>query len=254
MNYKPPYRPKVSSELVEKIKRIEAKWQERWKRDGIFNANPDPSRKKYFVTFPYPYVNAYPHLGSAFTILRVDITARFKRMRGYNVLFPQGWHATGGPIVSASLRVRERDPKIMDSLRSMGIRDEDIPKFEDPMYWIEFFTKEWRRDLERYGMSIDWRREFFTTSKNPYYSKFVEWQYLKLREKGLLGRGSHPVVWCPKEMKVVGDHDRPDEYVGIGPVEAVIIKFRSGSGLVLPALTYRPETVFGVTNIWVNPD
>ncbi|MET1102073.1 MAG: leucine--tRNA ligase [Pyrodictiaceae archaeon] len=246
--------PRAKRELVEKLKAIEAKWQERWMRDKIFEADPDPTRPKFFVTFPYPYVNGLPHLGSAFTILRVDITARYKRMRGYNVLFPQGWHATGGPIVSAALRVREGDETIIRMLKSMGVREDEIPFFREPAHWVKYFTKQWRKDLERYGMSIDWRREFFTTSLNPYYSKFVEWQYYKLREKGLVGKGSHPVVWCPKEKKVVGDHDRLSGYEGIGPIEAYIIKFRSEKGLILPALTLRPETIYGVTNIWVNPD
>mgnify|MGYP001770620891 CR=1 FL=1 len=246
--------PKVDRRLVERLKTIEAKWRARWASDKLFQVDPDPSRPKFFVTFPYPYVNGYPHLGGAFTILRVDITARFKRMRGYNVLFAQGWHATGGPIVSAALRVREGDPKILADLKLMGIPDEDVEKFSDPKYWVEFFSKGWRRDLELYGMSIDWRREFYTTYLNPYYSKFIEWQYLKLREKGLVGIGEHPVVWCPKEGKVVGDHDRPDEYAGIGPVEATIIKFKSKDGYVIPTLTFRPETVFGVTNIWVHPN
>ncbi|MCE4599264.1 MAG: leucine--tRNA ligase [Desulfurococcales archaeon] len=246
--------PKVNPKMVEELKKIEAKWRERWKRDKLFEADPDDTRPKFFVTFPYPYVNAYPHLGGAFTILRVDVTARYKRMRGYNVLFPQGWHATGGPIVAAAIRVRERDKSIVNALKEMGIPDEDIPKFENPVYWVKFFTKAWREDLEKFGMSIDWRREFYTTSLNPAYSRFIEWQYYKLREKGFVGKGTHPVVWCPKELKVVGDHDRPDEYAGISPQEAVIIKFRGDDGLVYPALTYRPETVFGVTNVWVNPD
>jgi leucyl-tRNA synthetase len=239
---------------VERLKRVEEKWQARWREARLFEADPDPSRPKFFITFPYPYVNALPHLGSAFTVLRVDVMARYKRMRGYNVLFPQGWHATGGPIVAAALRLREGDEKVRRMLLDMGIPEEDIPKFHDPAHWVRHFTREWRRDFERYGLSIDWRREFHTTSLNPPYSRFVEWQYLKLREKGLIGKGEHPVVWCPKERKVVGDHDRPDEYAGIGPERAVIIKFRGRDGLVYPALTYRPETVYGVTNIWVHPE
>ena len=246
--------PRAPRELVERLKRMEEKWQKRWSEARLFEADPDGSRPKFFITFPYPYVNSYPHLGSAFTILRVDVMARYKRMQGYNVLFPQGWHATGGPIVSSALRVAEGDPKIIEILKSVGVREDEIEKFKDPAYWVEFFTRGWKRDLQRYGLSIDWRREFYTTKLNPYYSRFIEWQYLKLREKGLVGKGSHPVVWCPKERKVVGDHDRPDEYVGIGPVEAVIIKFRLEDGRVLPALTFRPETVFGVTNVWVNPN
>ncbi len=206
------------------------------------------------VTFPYPYVNALPHVGSMFTLLRVEFTARYKRMRGYNVLFAQGWHATGGPIVSAALRVREGDPKQIGILRSMGISEEEISRYAKPEYWVEYFSREWRRDLERLGVSVDWRREFYTTGLNPPYSAFVQWQYLKLREKGLVFKGSHPVVWCPKEKKVVGDHDRPDEYVGIGPEQVTIVKFRGGDGRVYPCLTYRPETVYGVTNIWVRVD
>ncbi len=239
---------------VEVLKEIEVKWQKAWEEQRIFEADPDYSRPKFFITFPYPYVNAYPHLGGSFTILRVDVMARYKRMRGYNVLFPQGWHATGGPIVASALRLREGDPKIIATLKSMGVPDEELEKFKDPSYWVYYFTRGWKRDLKRYGMSIDWRREFYTTRLNPYYSKFIEWQYLRLRDKGYIAKGRHPVVWCPKEKKVVGDHDRPDEYAGIAPVEAVIIKFRDHEGRVYPALTFRPETVYGVTNIWVRPD
>ena len=245
--------PSPNREALEFLKRIEEKWQKRWAEARVFEADPD-KRPKFFVTFPYPYVNAFPHLGSAYTVLRVDILARFKRMKGFNVLFPQGWHATGGPIVAAALRVREGDPKQIRILKMMGIKEEDIPKFRDPEYWVKFFTREWRRDFQRYGLSIDWRREFYTTYLNPPYTKFIQWQYNKLREAGLIAKGKHPVVWCPKEHKVVGDHDRPDEYVGIGPEEVVIIKFRGEDGLVYPCLTYRPETVYGAVNVWVNPE
>ena len=254
MSRQPALEPRVDPSLVARIKAIEEKWQTRWREAGVFEADPDPSRPKFFVTFPYPYVNALPHMGSAFTVLRVDVTARYKRMRGYNVLFAQGWHATGGPIVASALRLREGDERIRRLLIEMGVPEEEIPKFHDPAHWVRHFTREWRRDFERYGLSIDWRREFHTTSLNPPYSRFVEWQYLKLREKGLIGKGEHPVVWCPKERKVVGDHDRPDEYAGISPERAVIIKFRGDDGLVYPALTYRPETVYGVTNLWVHPE
>lgn len=237
---------------MEFLKSIERKWQEKWRNARIFEANPD-NRPKFFITFPYPYVNAYPHLGSAYTVLRVDIFARYKRMKGFNVLFPQGWHATGGPIVTSALRVKERDPKILHTLKMMGIKDEDIPKFEEPIYWVKFFVRAWREDFQRYGLSIDWRREFFTTYLNPPYVKFIEWQYLRLREKGLVSKGKHPVVWCPKEQKVVGDHDRPDEYAGISPEKMIIIKFKGEDGLIYPCITFRPETVYGAVNIWVNP-
>lgn len=245
-------KPRADPRKISFLKEIEEKWQKRWRDAKIFEADPD-ERPKFFVTFPYPYINAYPHLGSAYTVLRVDIIARYKRMKGFNVLFPQGWHATGGPIVAAALRVSEGDQKQINILKMMGIPDDEIPKFKDPKHWVEFFKEAWKRDFQRYGLSIDWRREFFTTFLNPPYNKFIQWQYRKLREKGLIVKGTHPVVWCPKEQKVVGDHDRPDEYVGIGPEEVVIIKFKGEDGLIYPCLTYRPETVYGAVNIWVNP-
>ncbi|MEM4516195.1 MAG: leucine--tRNA ligase [Thermofilum sp.] len=246
----PPLDEEKRNFLVE----IERKWQRIWQEKKVFEADPDPSRPKYFVTFPYPYINAYPHLGTAYTVLRVDILARYKRMRGYNVLFPQGWHATGGPIVAAALRVREGDRKQIEILKSMGIPESEIKKFEKPEYWVEFFRGGFKEDFQRYGLSIDWRREFFTTYLNPPYTKFIQWQYSRLRKLGLVTRGTHPVVWCPKEGKVVGDHDRPDEYAGIGPEEVIIIKFRGEDGYVYPCLTYRPETVYGAVNVWVNPE
>lgn len=242
------------SEIINNLKNIENKWQNKWNENKIFEANPDENKKKFFITFPFPYMNGLPHLGSAFTILRVDVMARYKRMKGYNVLFPQGWHATGGPIVASARRIKENDIKKIQELKSMGIPEELIKNFEEPSYWVYYFTSEWEKDLKRYGLSIDWRRKFFTTSLNPYFSKFVEWQYYKLRERNYIAKGSHPVVWCPKEKKVVGDHDRPDEYAGIGPVDATIIKFKMEDEKIVPALTYRPETIFGVTNIWVNKD
>ncbi|MEM4008714.1 MAG: class I tRNA ligase family protein, partial [Thermofilum sp.] len=159
--------PEVNKERRDFLKSIEEKWQKFWEQNRVYEADPDPSRQKFFVTFPYPYINAYPHLGTGYTVLRVDILARFKRMQGYNVLFPQGWHATGGPIVAAALRVREGDPKQINILRSLGIPEEEIPKFRDPEYWVYFFKKEFRRDFQRLGLSIDWRREFFTTRLNP---------------------------------------------------------------------------------------
>ncbi|NOZ81851.1 MAG: leucine--tRNA ligase [Candidatus Micrarchaeota archaeon] len=230
----------------------ERKWQQKWEEAGLFEPEPD-KRKKFFITFPYPYQNGPPHIGHGFTFLRNEVFARYKRMRGFNVLLPQAWHATGGPIVASALKIREGDEKQIKTLKSLGIPEDEIKKFSDPEYWIKYFTSKWKKAFKSLGASVDWRREFFTTHLNPAYSKFIEWQYRKLRDLGYLVKGSHPVVWCPKEKKVVGDHDRPDEYAGIVPEEVVLIKFSRGK-IIFPCVTFRPETVYGVTNIWINPD
>lgn len=243
-----------TKENFEFFKKIEEKWQNIWKKTKIFEPEVDESKPKYFITIPYPYVNGLPHLGHGFTFSRGEFTARFKRMKGFNVLWPQGWHATGAPIVGAALQVKERNEKWIKTLKSYGISDQEIKNFENPEYWVYYFSKRWKKAFEMIGFSIDWRREFFTTFLNKAYSKFIEWQYRKLKEKGLVKKGKHPVVWDPKVKKVIGDHDRPDEYAGISPMEVILIKFKDESGRVYPCATFRPETVYGVTNLWVRED
>lgn len=238
----------------EKMQGIEEKWQKRWEEARIFEADADPSRPKIFVTFPYPYVNGDGHLGHLYSQLHTEIYARYKRMKGFNVLFPQGFHATGQPIVAAARRIREGDPKYIKILKTYGFSDEEIREFGDPKKWIKTFSERWKNALHRMGFSIDWRRSFHTTELNPPYDKFVRWQYNKLREKGFVVKGTHPVVWCPVEKIPIGDHDRKDEYAGIGPEEIVVVKFRMDDGTIIPTGTYRPETVYGVTNIWINPE
>jgi leucyl-tRNA synthetase len=185
-------------------KEIEKKWQQQWEEAKLFEANPDPAKKKYFVTFPYPYMNGYMHIGHSYTLMRVEAMARFKRMQGYNVLFPQGWHCTGSPITSAAQRIAEGEEKQIKIMKDMGFSDAEIKKFAKPEHWAEFFPNEAKKDMKRFGISIDFRREFITTSLNPHYDRFIRWQFNKLKARGYVVKGRHPVVWCPKEGKPIG--------------------------------------------------
>ena len=231
--------------------RIEAKWQKAWMKAKIFEADPDPNRKKCFVTFPYSYANGPLHVGHAFTATRVDAYARFKRMQGYNVLFPWAWHWTGQSIAGASERIRLGDKVLIKALREIdGVPERELKKLVDPTYMAAYYTTENRKTTQRAGFSIDWRREFNTTS--PRFSKFIEWQYKRLREKGYVVKGTHPVVWCPQCESPAGDHDR-QEGEGVTPEEYTLIKFRYGDKHI-PAATFRPETIYGATNIWVHPN
>ncbi|MDI6708546.1 MAG: leucine--tRNA ligase [Candidatus Thermoplasmatota archaeon] len=234
------------------FKAIERRWQSKWEETRIFEADVDIKKPKYFITYPYPYMNGYLHIGHAFTLLRCEILARYKRMRGFNVLFPFAFHCTGTPIVAAAARIKENEKEQIEILRDMGITEQEIPKFKDPIYWTEYFPKSAEEDLRKLGISVDWRRKFLTTYLNPYYDKFIEWQFRKLKAKNLVALGRHPVVWCNKCNSPVGDHDR---LVGEGevPVEFVLLKFKIAN-FYLVAATLRPETVFGQTNLWVNPD
>lgn len=233
------------------FKAMSAKWQKKWEEEKVFEANPD-KRKKFFINFPYPYINAYLHLGHAFSATRVDVLARFKRMLGYNVLYPQGWHCTGTPVAAAAQRIKENEPKQIEIMKSMGFSEGEIKKFVSLQHWIDVFIPAAKEDFSRLGLSIDWRRSFITTELNPRYDLFIRWQFRKLKEKGFVVKGKHPVVWCPKDNTPVGDHDRV-EGEGETPQEFSLLKFKFDD-YYLVAATLRPETVFGETNFWVNPD
>jgi len=234
-------------------RKIEEKWRREWEKAKIFEADPDPKRKKCFVTFPYPYMNGPLHLGHAFTATRVDVYARYKRMRGFNTLFPWAWHWTGEPIIGAALRIRSGDEEIIKALRDIdGVPEEELKKFVDPVYMARYYTSEGKEAAKKIGFSVDWRREFHTTYLEPTYSRFIEWQYETLRKKGYVVKGTHPVVWCPKCKSPTGDHDRL-EGEGVSPEEYTLLKFQFGDAY-LPAATFRPETIYGVTNMFLNPD
>jgi len=98
---------------------VEDAWVKRWETLGIFKAEVDKSKDKVFVTFPIPYMNGPLHLGHAFTASRVDSYAKYKKLNGFNVLYPQGWHWTGQPIVSAAERLAKAMRKWSESSRRL---------------------------------------------------------------------------------------------------------------------------------------
>ena len=228
---------------------IENKWIKRWQEENLFHADPD-DRKKYFVTVAYPYPNSPQHIGHGRTYTLADAHARYMRMKGYNVLFPMGFHYTGTPILGMSRRVAAGDAELLDTFHKIyKLSDDVISTFVEPVKIASYFHNEIKMGMKEMGYSIDWRREFTTVDRM--YSRFISWQFRTLRKKGLIVQGSHPVGWCPRDQNPVSQHDT------MGDVEPdfneyTVIKFRSGDS-ILPAATLRPETLFGVTNMWVNP-
>ena len=168
-------------------------------------------------------------------------------------LFAQGWHATGSPLVGAAERIKEREPRQIQALKKEGFSAHDFKKFEKPEYWIKVFRKRWHDNFVLMGMSIDWRRSFITTSLNPHYDKFIKWQFMKLKEKGYIVKGKHPVVWDPKTNMPVGDHDRV-KGEGVVPQEFCLFKFKLDDGRNLLTATLRQDTLLGITNVYVHPE
>jgi leucyl-tRNA synthetase len=225
-------------------------WLKVWRDRHVFETEPITNKKKAFVTFPYPYMEGPVHVGHCFTSTRADVYARFKRMQGFNVLFPWAWHWTGESIVGMSYRLAQGDPSARKLFLEVAkIPESELTKFTDPEYLASYYTKLSREVVKATGFSIDWRREF--TTVDPAYKKFIEWQYLRLRELGYVVQGTHPVVWCDHDKSPTSDHDRL-EGEGVEPEDFKLLKFKLGD-YFLVAGTLRPETIFGATNVWVNP-
>jgi len=229
---------------------IEGKWRKKWYDEKYFEADPS-SQKKFFVTVAYPYPNSPQHIGHGRTYTLADVHARFMRMRGYNVLFPMGFHYTGTPILGMARRVQENDKELIEAFKTLyKVPEGTIKEFSEPVKIADYFHQEIKSGMLEMGYSIDWRREF--TTIDPVYNKFIEWQFRKLKSKNLIIQGSHPVGWCPKDQNPVSQHDTLGD-VEPGFTEYILIKFRYDK-YIIPTATLRPETIFGVTNLWINPD
>jgi len=173
----------TEAELISKLREIERKWQRRWEEAGIFEADPDPQRPKFYLTVAYPYPNSPQHVGHGRTYGLTDAYARFKRMRGFNVLFPMAFHYTGTPILAMAKRLEEGDKELLHIFREIfHIPEERIKELTEPLNMARYFHEEIKEGMKLMGYSIDWRREF-TTIDLP-YNKFITWQFHKLHERG----------------------------------------------------------------------
>lgn len=229
---------------------IEQKWQQRWEEARIYEAEPD-SREKFFITIPYPYLNGNLHAGHTRTFTIGDVIARYKRMKGFNVLFPMGFHVTGTPIIGLVEQIQKKDSETLRVYNQLHeVPMEVLDQIQTPEQIVEYFSSESEAAMKSIGYSIDWRRKF--TTMDEHYKKFIEWQFNLLKNKNKVVKGAHPVRWCPNDENPVEDHDiLKGEDATI--MDYTLIKFRLNTD-ILPCATLRPETVFGVTNLWVNPE
>jgi len=154
--------------------KIEKKWQKKWEGSKIFAVKENPKKKKFYVLdmFPYPSAEGL-HIGHAFVFSLGDIFARFKRLQGYNVLYPIGYDSLGLPAENAAIKA--------------GIHPEEYTKNS-----IRNFMKQ----QKAMGWSYDWSRMVKTSDKE--YYKWDQWIFLKMLEKKIAYRKKASVNWCPK--------------------------------------------------------
>ncbi len=161
---------------------IEAKWQERWEKAGIYRTPEDTTRPKFYCLEMFPYPSGDVHVGHVRNYSIGDVVARYHRMKGFAVLYPMGFDAFGQPAEAAAVK-RQRHPA----------------------EWTYECIDRMRRQFRALGNSYDWDREVVTC--DPGYYRWNQWFFLKFLERGLAYRAKAPVNWCPKCQFVLSDEE-----------------------------------------------
>ncbi len=163
-----------------KPREIEAKWQKTWEERGLYRIPDVSDRENFYFLTMYPYPSGDLHIGHWYAMTPSDAAARYKRMRGYNVLFPMGFDAFGLPAENAAIQ--------------RGIH---------PRVWTMSNIENMRRQLRSMGAMFDWSREIVTCE--PDYYRWNQWLFVKLFERGLAYRAMAPANWCPKDETVLAN-------------------------------------------------
>lgn len=254
---------------------IEPKWQAKWEADGLYQADIDRKRPKYYALTMLPYPSGDLHIGHWYAFTPSDARARFMRMRGYNVLFPMGFDAFGLPAENAAIKRRIH-----------------------PKQWTYANIERMRGQIKSMGAMFDWRRE--AVSADPEYYRWTQWFFSQLYKHGLAYRKMSPVDWCPNcnttlAREQVWGEDRHCERCGtpvirkdleqwffrttnyadelldfsamdwpervqtlqtnwIGRSEGASVIFRTESGEPLEVFTTRPDTLWGATFMVLAPE
>jgi len=167
------------------FEKIEPKWQKYWERIKLFNAKTSGYKNKYYCLMMFPYPSAALHVGHGRNYILGDVVARYKMMKGMNVLTPMGWDAFGLPAENAAIKDRLH-PK------TSTFRNIDYMK----------------KQLKQWGIGYDWPRE--VNSCTPGYYRWTQWIFLKLYERGLAYKKKAAVNWCPSCNTVLANEQVAD--------------------------------------------
>jgi leucyl-tRNA synthetase len=258
------------------FQKIEQKWQDRWAKAGIFKVSEDPRKKKFYVLEMFPYPSAAGlHMGHIRNYSIGDVFARFRRMQGFNVLYPMGYDAFGLPAENAAIKSKVHPKKYTENAIA-GIKKNQMTL----------------------GLSYDWSRELATCY--PEYYKWNQWFFLQMLKKGLAYKKESAVNWCPKCKTVLANEQVEDgkcwrcgfnveiksleqwffritEYADellkglgrlewpekikamqenwIGRSEGTLVYFPiKGSKEKIPIFTTRPDTLYGITFMVYAPE
>ncbi|MBQ8018520.1 MAG: valine--tRNA ligase [Methanobrevibacter sp.] len=161
-------------------------WEQKWEDEDIYKYIGDGSRPRYIIDTPPPYPTGSIHLGHVLNWVYIDMNARYRRQKGHDVLFTQGWDCHGLPT---EVKVEE----------THGIKKNDVSRTQFRQYCVDLTTEniaKMKSQMRAMGYSQDWSREFVTMT--PEYMRKTQYSFLKMYEEGLIYQGKHPVNWCPR--------------------------------------------------------
>ncbi|MBU0460993.1 MAG: leucine--tRNA ligase [Nanoarchaeota archaeon] len=239
---------------------MQQKWQKKWDEAKVFEASPKEGVPKFFMTIPYPYISGSLHIGHARVVTEADVFVRFQRMTGKNVLYPIAFHISGTPVLGISLAIKNGDKKKIELYKGYVIRyvsdekeaDKIVKSFADPQKIVDFFIPKMKDEFKTLGLSVDWRRSY--TSGDMEHQALVEWQFRKYKDKKYLVQGKYPILFSKSLNNAVGEDDIQDgDTDPVDVQEFTAIKFKFGDDYLVAA-TLRPETMYGQTNMWANPN
>jgi len=256
---------------------IEEKWQKKWADEELFKTDEESDKENYYVLEMFPYPSGNLHMGHVRVYSIGDVIARFKNMKGYNVLHPMGWDAFGLPAENAAIKHGN----------------------VHPAEWTWANIDNMREQMKALGLSYDWDRE--VTTAYPDYYKWTQWFFVQMYKKGLAYKNKSAVNWCPgcetvlaneqvvnnqcercdsevdkKELeqwffkitdyadRLIDDHELLENWPEkvktmqrnwIGRSEGMQIKFPvKGVDQELEVFTTRPDTIYGATYMVLAPE
>ncbi|MBI4152540.1 leucine--tRNA ligase [Candidatus Woesearchaeota archaeon] len=233
--------------------KIQTKWQKEWAKAGLGRATAQKNKEKFFMIFAYPGISGFLHVGHMRGFSYTDAICRYERLQGKEVLFPVGTHATGNQAIAFANKVKKKDTAWLEYLRRNGCSEEKIKELTSPQNIIKYFNEVYVTDYwKKFGFLCDWQRFTCTTFND--YEKFIQWQFKKLAEKNLLVQKPYFATACIVDGPVAVDPSETDLSRGgnAEKQEFTLLKFKL-SHLYLVAATLRPETIYGQTNLWINP-
>ncbi|MBI5189673.1 MAG: valine--tRNA ligase [Nitrospirae bacterium] len=230
-------------EKVYEPKAVEDRWYKEWVEKGYFHADPAKDGPAFSIVIPPPNVTGVLHMGHALNNTLQDALCRWKRMRGFNVLWMPGTDHAG----IATQNVVERQLAAEGTTRHAYGREKFIQRV---WQWREESGGTIINQLKRLGASCDWERERFTMDEG--LSRSVREVFVRLYEEGLIYRGDYIINWCPRCMTALSDLEVEFEEK---PGKLYHLKYPlvDGSGVITVATT-RPETMLGDTAVAVNPE